>query len=277
MTAWCKWNPPVRTGALAEPKIDESSGVAASRRNPGLYWTHNDGSGPFLYLFDKTGARRGTWRVRGATAYDWEDIAVGPGPERGTQYIYIGDIGDNDRKRKVLVVYRIPEPDASKPPGTTPAATVFRLRYPDGPHDAEGLAVHPSTGEIYIITKAKGSDRATGVYKIAPKPVRDVQTLTHVADLDLPGGSPFTLIVGRITGAAISPDGRRVVLCDYFRAYEAVLKGETFDRIWKGPWTEIDLGRRTQGEAICYRLDGKALIATSEGVSAPVIEVLRAR
>jgi hypothetical protein len=37
----------------------------------------------------------------------------------------------------------------------------------------------------------------------------------------------------------------------------------------------FDLGKRQQGEAITYRLDGKALLATSEGKNASIIQVTR--
>src|SRR5215213_4949521 len=102
---------PVRLAKLEDGAIDESSGVAASRRNPGLFWTHNDsGDGPFLYAFDRAGGKRGTWRVAGARAFDWEDMAAGPGPQAGQAYLYVGDIGDNDRSRREIVVYRVTEP-----------------------------------------------------------------------------------------------------------------------------------------------------------------------
>ena len=79
-----------------------------------------------------------------------------------------------------------------------------------------------------------------------------------------------------ITGGAISPDGRRLALCDYKQAYEIVLSnGQPFDSIWKQPLTTIALGDRKQGEAITYRLDGKALLATSEGLPTPLIQVER--
>ena len=80
--AQVRYTEPVRLASLADPQIVESSGLGASWRNPGLYWTHNDsGGGPFVYAFDRSGAARGAWRVRGAKARDWEDMAVGPGPE----------------------------------------------------------------------------------------------------------------------------------------------------------------------------------------------------
>src|SRR5687767_5426116 len=87
---------PVLLAHLEDRSIDESSGLIASRRNPDLYWTHNDsGDLPLIFAFDRTGRSRGVWSVSGAYAYDWEDIAYGPGPEPDRHYLYIGDIGDN--------------------------------------------------------------------------------------------------------------------------------------------------------------------------------------
>src|SRR5689334_16831328 len=105
---------PVQLATLEDRRIDESSGLVASRRNPGLFWTHNDsGDLPLVYAFDRAGRSRGTWRVEGAQAVDWEDIAAGPGPTQGQSYLYVGDIGDNPRQRDSIVVYRFPEPELS--------------------------------------------------------------------------------------------------------------------------------------------------------------------
>ncbi len=247
----------------------ESSGLAASRKYPGVFWTHNDGEKiPHLYAFDRAGKKRGRVRITGAKIYDWEDIAIGPG-----NHIYIGDIGDNNRRRKNIVVYRVEEPEPGSAKSKSAQAIV--LRYPDGPHDAESLLVHPKTGEIYIVTKARGKDTRTRVYK-ARAGAKSPAVLKQVAEVRLPNESPLTLLIGRATGGAISPDGTHVVLCDYFRAYEAALPaGGGFDAVWKQRWKPIELGRRAQGEGVCYRHDGKAVLASSEGDSFPLIEVER--
>lgn len=274
------YGPPTKVGALEDRAINESSGIVASRTTPGMYWTHNDsGDGPFIYAFDNRGHSRGVWRVTGATAYDWEDIAAGPGPTAGTNYLYIGDIGDNAGNRSQIIVYRVPEPvitaadAASKKtsPQSTEGAEVLRLRYPDGKHDGEALLVHPVTGKIYIITKIQFGN--SGIYEAdATQSPAGVITLTRVGELSVP-----TVFGGMITGGDISPDGLRVALCDYVQGYEIVLPNASlaFNLIWKQPLRPIALGQREQGEAIGYRLDGKALLATSEGRPAPLIQVVR--
>lgn len=279
------YGPPVHLVNLENKSIKESSGIAASQRNSDIFWTHNDsGDGPFIYAFDRQGKHRGVWRVVGAKAVDWEDMAIGPGPRRGRSYLYIGDIGDNSKKRSRITVYRVAEPqitpkDSSstvRNPRETEAADVIRLKYPDGKYDAETLLIHPITGDLYVITKVRGA--AARVYKLkAPAPKPGVSSLSFVGELRFP--NPF---LGFITGGDISPDGRRVIISDYLGACELILpgrRGATFDVIWKQSPQPVNVGGfpgiRRQGEAICYRADGLALLATSEGLPCPLIEVVR--
>ncbi len=49
--------------------------------------------------------------LEGVDAEDFEDIAVGPGPLPGLNYIYVGDIGNNDEDRDEVQIYRFLEPD----------------------------------------------------------------------------------------------------------------------------------------------------------------------
>lgn len=269
---------PTRLAVLKGAAVKESSGIAASRSVPGVYWTHNDsGDGPFIYAFDNRGGSKGVWRVAGASAYDWEDMAAGPGPVRGTNYLYLGDIGDNQESRDEVIVYRVKEPRISagnvaknKALLTEPAETI-RLRYPDGKHDAEALLVHPVTGNIYIVTKIPFAN--PGIYETAaPQATDRTTTLSRIGTLEVP-----SLLGGIITGGSISPDGRRVAFCDYMQGYEAVLPDAKapFNAIWKQPLNSFALGDRKQGEAITYRPDGKALLATSEGSPMPLFQVVR--
>jgi hypothetical protein len=276
---------PVHLVNLENRSIKESSGIAASQRNTNIFWTHNDsGDGPFIYAFDRQGKHHGVWRVAGAGAVDWEDMAIGPGPKRGRSYLYIGDIGDNLKKRDQITVYRVAEPritpkDSSSTvqnPLGTEAADVIRLKYPDGKHDAETLLIHPLTGDLYVITKVRGA--AARVYKLrAPAPKSRVLTLSYVGELRFPNQ-----FLGFITGGAISPDGHRVIISDYLGACELILpekRGIAFDEIWEQSPSPVDIGGfsgvRRQGEAICYRADGLALLATSEGLPCPLIEIAR--
>ena len=269
---------PARITSLKNPAVTESSGLAASRLNQSIYWTHNDsGDGPLVYAFDTTGESRGVFRVAGAQARDWEDMAIGPGPQRASSYLYLGDIGDNNGVRSEIVVYRVAEPkltaadktSSKSNPRTTAAADAIRLRYPDGKHDSETLLVHPVTGNLYLITKVMLRN-ATVYEAAAPLVAGQVITMKRIGEIKIP-----SLLGGQLTGGSISPDGRRVALCDYLQGYEVVLPAasKNFNDIWKQTVTGFNLGQRGQGESITYRADGKALLATSEGTPAPLIQV----
>ncbi|MEO6391182.1 MAG: hypothetical protein ABIP75_04965 [Pyrinomonadaceae bacterium] len=271
-----RWGPPQRIATLADQTITESSGLVASPRNPGLFWTHNDsGAGPILYALDRTGKSAGVWQVAGAAAKDWEDIAAGPGPDRGTSYLYVGDIGDNSLARLQVAVYRVPEPaitptdaeSTAAAPRILEGAVAIELKYPDGSHNAEALMVHPKTGDLYIVTKERR--RPAGVYKLPAAYLVQpgVQTLTRVTELKMP-----SVVEGMVTGGDISPDGKHLILCDYFGAYELTLANGEFDAIWKETPLIVDLGAREIGESICYSLDGRSLFATSENLPTPLIE-----
>ena len=271
------YDKPVVRAHLEDQTLEESSGVAASRATPGLFWTHNDTrGGAVVHAFDQQGKSRGAWRVAGASIVDWEDIAAGPGPG-GRPYIYVGDIGDNDNNRAQIVVYRFPEPavadaGAGGAPRETEPAESVALKFPDGSRDAEALMVHPRTGDIYVVNKT--DTEAAGVYKLAaPREFSGTHTLERVGTIARQG------MLGKwFTGGDISPDGRRVVLCDDVSGYELELPAgnASFDQIWSQPLAPIPLGERKQGEGISYSPDGAAIYATSERLPTPLIEVRRA-
>jgi hypothetical protein len=269
------------TGKIRSGEITESSGIAASRCNSNVFWTHNDsGDEAFIYAFNATGDHLGAWRVPNASNRDWEDLASSKDIS-GRCYLYIGEIGDNKLLWPEHMIYRVEEPlvlpdarsSSRNAPMYTAPAEVLRYSYPDGDHDAEALMVHPLSGDIYVLSKQVSGP--AGVYHLKPI-FQDTsrQTAVKVADLSVPA-----VPNGLLTGGDISPDGSRVVVCDYGRAYELVLPlGErNFDAIWKQDPVTIETGKRKAGEAICYNVDGTSLFATSEGRNSPVLEIRRTK
>jgi hypothetical protein len=112
------------------------------------------------------------------------------------------------------------------------------------------------------------------VYKAsAPLDPAKVTTMTQVADIRLGSGAGG---IEQVTGGDISPDGRRVALCTYADGYELEITGDVaFDSVWGQQPVPVKLGSRLQGEAVAYRLDGRALLTTSEIVPSPLQQVER--
>lgn len=274
-----RYSPPITIGKIANPEVNESSGLVASECQMDVLWTHNDsGDDAFIYAISKSGGRLGTWRVIGASNTDWEDIASFR-DNNGNCFLYIGEIGDNANMRDEHTIYRLPEPivkpadsnSTKKEPVETERAEALRFSYPDSNHDAETLLVKPKTADVYVITKRISG--TAGVYRIRSEyGNNEAVKAEKIADISMPA-----IPNGFVTGGDISPDGRSVVICDYAGAYEFTLPDnvDDFDQIWKQTPESIDVGKRKIGEAIAYTPDGFALILTSEGKNSPMIEIKR--
>jgi hypothetical protein len=270
---------PQKVGNIESKEINESSGLAVSRCNAGVLWTHNDsGDGAFIYALNTSGESLGTWEVTGAENNDWEDIATAQ-DKNGKCWLYIGEIGNNEGKRDQTLVYRVAEPEvtpASKnssrksPLATSPARSVTII-YPGDRPNAETLMINAATGKIYIVTKRV--DGPAAVYSVdADFAAGGDASAKKVAEISVP-----SIPNGLFTGGDISPDGQRVALCDYVAGYELVLPAGTsdFDSIWSQKPAKFDIGDRKNGEAVAYSVDGLSLYSDSEGKDAPIFEMKR--
>jgi hypothetical protein len=264
---------------IASKDINESSGLAVSKCQEDVFWTHNDsGDGPFIYAFNSEGESRGTFRIKDVTAIDWEDIAVIK--TSAGCFLYIGEIGDNDRKRDSHFIIRMPEPAVSdetasatrSAPREVEGAEMLRFQYPDENQDAEALLVESSTQNIYVVTKHYSGPAS--VYEISPDFGSRQAQVRKIAEITLPANPQ-----GLVTGGDISTDGKHLVLCDYYAGYEFQLpsSAKEFDEIWKQKPVAFDLGPRRIGESIAFGTDSNVIFATTEGSDTPLIRVTRKR
>jgi len=270
---------PETVGRLGSAEITESSGLAASKCQANVLWTHNDsGDGPYLFAIDPAGKHLGVWRVPNAKNVDWEDMAAFK-DAAGKCLLYVGDIGNSAKeKRERLLIYRVPEPEVLPESASTTrqsapqtmAADVLEFSYPERPHDAETLLVNPKTAEIYVITRHRTEPAAT--FTLDGGFGNGVRAARKVGEIKVPA-VPF----GFLTGGDISSDGTRMVLSDYFAAYEMYLPtgADNFEEIFFAEPIPVDLGPRKQGEGVAYSADGRFIFATSEGVHQPLQRILR--
>lgn len=272
-----RYQQPVAVCRIANPRLTEASGLVASRRYPGRYYTHNDsGDRPHVYVFDRTGRTVVTIRLAGAENIDWEDIALAPGERPDAYDICLADIGDNSAQRAGIVIYRFPEPDLKAASGRTIdiKPKVYRCRYADGARNAEGFAVHPRSGDGYVFSKR--FDGACDVYRLsAPWKTGAVSTLPRVGSLRFPEQAPPLARI--VTAADISPDGRRLVTRSYVQGWEwrlpEPLDSRGLARLLGETPTALRLAAERQGEAICFSADGDALLTVSEAAPTTLYEI----
>ncbi|MER7397381.1 hypothetical protein ABT381_17935 [Streptomyces sp. NPDC000151] len=235
---------------IKDQRITESSGLAASRAHPGIYWTHNDSDdGPYVYAVDSaTGRTVATVTMRGVgDPRDVEAISIGPDGD-----LYVGDIGDNlDGSWDHVWIYRFPEPKQLR--DQTVTATQYDVKYADGARNAEAMMVDPKTGRVYIADKKEDGD---GALYAGP------------ARLSTSGPNVFRRVAGVdlwVTDGAFSPDGTRLMLRGYF--------GGRMYRWHNGRPTElgaVGVPIQGQGESVTFTADGRSLMFGSEGANSEV-------
>jgi len=153
-------------------QLDEASGLAVSTKNPGIVWSHNDEEDQDadfrIFAFQTNGTSVARYRIRNMPHVDVEDMAVGPGPTAGVQYIYLADIGGDVSfgGRTTVRIFRFPEPTVIPSDSNIDVANheIFTLMYPVLPGynyrpfwDAETMFVDPRNSDVYVGSKSGGA------------------------------------------------------------------------------------------------------------------------
>jgi hypothetical protein len=246
---------------VIEPvELTEISGAAVSSKHEGTIWLHNDsGDDAVVYAVDQAGAGIARVELPDLSARDWEDMAIGPGPDSTLSYLYLADIGDNSGRREEVLVHRIPEPELVS--GSSSGGETLRVTYPLGPMEAETLIVDPDTGEMLIVGKALSG--ITTVYGLAGG--LDWSTpheATYLGEIML---GTFALATGGDAGT------ERIVI----RTYDEVFMwerrpGDTLATALFTPSCRAASIREEQGEAIALTADEQGFYTASEGVRSPL-------
>jgi hypothetical protein len=251
--------------AIAPGIIDEASGLAPSANMPGYLWTIQDSGKPnSLYLISKDGTSVKEYNVPGTSNRDWEDVAVGPGPDNGASYIYIGDIGNNNVSAGTSTIYRVPE--IAGMDGAFKQETVQKINfsYSDGPRDAESIILDPVTKDIFIISK---ENQNTGVYRL-PFPQSVSETMTAEKIGTVPG-------VAIATGGSISNDGSEILIRTYLAvSYWKRNNGETVGQtLTKAANKVLVVALEPQGESVCFDAERKGFYTLSEKSNAASVNL----
>lgn len=243
---------PVTRCVLTDPRLDEVSGMAVTPAGPAV--VDDSGNATVVYTLAPN-CSVASARSVGVSGRDVEDLARSAD---GT--LWLADIGDDDRRRTTIALIRLP---------VRGSASVRRLVYPDGPHDAETLLLPPD-GRPVIVTKDLGG--RSGVYATDAPPTGSSPTpLRHVDELVVPlsgsdGGPAGPFGRGLITGGALSADGRVVAVRTYTDAWLYRVHGDTASAdavvaALRGTPADVPLAGEPQGEAVAFTAEGTLLSA----------------
>lgn len=277
------WGQPNVIGRLDVDLLPEASGLAASRRFEGrLYHINDSGHGPYFYTTDGRGENTLRVRIDGLAAVDPEDLSLGP-CAGGESCLFVGDIGDNQARREHIEIAVLFEEERFA--SSVAPYRLVRARYPDGPRDAEALAVHPN-GDVYILSK-EGD-----LFRLESAPARlyrlpresweersdELHTLAFVAELDLPKLNRWhtSLLGWRATAMDMTDSGDRFLVLTYENALEFAVDLATglppTGELAPGrDFRRIELRVLPQQEAIAYLPEERSFVYSTE-VRAPFAE-----
>ncbi len=264
-------------------EITEASGLAVSRRDPGLFWVHSDSGGePVLWAVAADGSLRGSLRIEGVANVDWEDAASFT--LDGRAWLLVADSGDNGSRRSDCALLIVAEPDPSelKPNRESRVALAWRIPvvYPDGPRDCEAVAVDSVAGRVYLLAKRT---KPHGIYALPLRPaaaettpiaerVGELAALPPAPEasrlLPIPAGA----FRAQPTGLDFAADGSAAVVTTYG---EVLVYPKIEDESWAEalarPGRVIGSHGLKQAEAVAFAADGRAVYVTGEGAGAPLL------
>jgi hypothetical protein len=212
---------------------------------------------------NEAGALLGTYSITGASAVDWEDMAIATDPGDGQNYLFIGDIGDNNAVRNSIQVYKVLEPEvdlnATGVVSNLAVSAAYTLQYVDGPRDAETLLIDPLNADLYIVSKR---DIPCRIYHAA-HPLS--ATASNLLQFDgLATQSNFV-------GGDISPSGLEILIKAYFFVYYwCRSESEPLSTVLTNTPLLAPYRLEPQGEAIAWKADGNGYYTISEGSAQPI-------
>jgi hypothetical protein len=261
--------------------VPEASGMSVAARRADRLWLVNDSGNPAeLIALDVPTNTYHRLELSGAENRDWEDLATFT--RDGEPWIAIGDIGDNFARRRHITILFLPEPGIGPEPGGQGVARVhstLELRYPDGPRDAESLAVDSQTQTLYVLSKRDQRPHlyATQLPDLA-EPGAHAAELAYLGEVtSIPQPSDEEVRAYRYgrsraqpTGLATHPGSTLLALLTYRGAYLARLDEK---RDWLVALNQrlcpVATPRLEQGETIAMDAQGQIYVG-SEGRRAPV-------
>lgn len=247
---------------LADRSVPESSGLASSLRCEGYFWTHNDsGDRAALYAYDKDGRRTAKVKLKDVKANDWEDCCTFS--SGGIARLLIADCGDNDRQRSKIHLFLIDEPDPLESDAVKKFSRIT-VRYPDGAHDCEAVAVDSVRKQIVLLTKSFLPQ--AGVYVI-PLPEQTNKT----QDVTVTATKVATLVLPMVTAADFDASTGDLWVANYLQAFRfrASQRTEPLARQIRQLPDAFDLPKWRQVEALTVDEYQKVWI-TSEGLPTPL-------
>jgi hypothetical protein len=244
--------------------VNEASGIVASRMNNQILWTHNDeGNDPRIFAINTSAQIVAIYYLNLKDGRDFEDITIGKGTDSDDWYLYLGDIGDNNKNHEKKFIYRFKEPkvDASQNLVTDTIYSFDKITFklPDI-YDSEAMMFDPITKDIIIISKREKKEL---VFKL-PYPHSTTKTMNAEEIAEVPFGYEGFNGSG-VTAADISEDGTEILIKTYSKVYYYSRDiSKPIEKAFDKKPAEVNYTFEPQGEAICWHPKSVGYFTLSE-------------
>lgn len=206
-----------------------------------LLWTIQDAGNPnYLYAMDAKGELVKTIEIDNAENIDWEDLASDK-----EENVYIGDFGNNKKKRENFTIYKITKPGKATERASAEKIS-FTLPNTVPPQDFEAFFLYKE--KFYIFSKDK---KEVILVSVANKIGDQIASL--VTKFKLKGKNNY------ITAADVSVDGKTVVLLNHDKLWK--LTGFKSDNFFEANVEAMPFNHTSQKEGIVFITNNEVLIS----------------
>tara|TARA_R110002073_G_scaffold57778_4_gene146764 strand:- start:187084 stop:187944 length:861 start_codon:yes stop_codon:yes gene_type:complete len=237
-------------------ELKEVSGTETTRHSNLLWMVNDSGNTNTVFGVSTSGTIEKTLRID-AKNHDWEDLTSDP-----IGNLYIGDFGNNNNDRKNLSILKIAATDLTSEEKITvekihfyfPEQNKFPPKKNQRYFDVESFFYHNAHFYLFTRSRVKGNYGKTSLYKIPAKPGNHeaafIDNYVSCSDYNC-----------SITSAAISPDGKAVILLS--RSSMLVFTSFKSDNFLSGIVKELPFNFISQKESICFK-DSSTIYITDE-------------
>lgn len=208
-----------------------------------LIWVIEDaGNDNHLFGLDESGSIKKDLIVLNSKNTDWEDLTS---DAQGN--IYIGDFGNNSKKRKNFTIYKIANPNDAI---DKVSAEIINFKLPEGKNSKDLESFFFFENSFYIFSKER---KNCVMFKVTNQIGEQTAELIGAFSLD---GSD-----NRITSADISDDGKTVVLLNHNKVWK--ISNYKSDKFLDGKIESLQFGHDSQKEGVCFK-NNSTLYLTDE-------------
>lgn len=263
-----KFSNPKDQGVLNNLEIKEASGLVASNYNSNLFWTHNDsGDLPRIFLINNSGKGKVEFFLKGIKNRDWEDMGSFL-DEAGKSWIYIADIGDNDKKYPSYFIHRFEEPRFEEflaPNRIISTIETIEFNLPDESRDMETLLIDQRTGEVFAVSKR---EKNKILYRIPNQKWDTKVEAEKIQKLKFSSSKSKVSVIEKLyylTGGSVSPQNEEIAIRNYLEVYYwKKNKFESIPEALSRKPKSVPSKLEPQGEAVAFAKYEKGFYTISE-------------